>query len=175
MYKTKVTEAKRAAVQSLKDNFSGVNDFIFTDYRGLSVGEITKLRRALRELSAEYYVVKNRHAEIALRDLEYPALGDFLTGPTAVALAQEESAPVAKEIINFSKDSSLSVKGALIDGKILDLNDLEAFSKLPGRLELIAQLMGTMNAPIQSLTFALNAVSTKLVRTLQALAEQKSA
>lgn len=173
MYKTKITEEKKASVQYLKDSFTGVNDFIFTDYRGLTVAQITTLRTKLRELGADYHVIKNRYAKIAFKEMDISVLGEFLLGPTAVALAREESGTVAKELFGFVKDSSLSIKGALVDGKLLNPGEVEAFSKLPTRAELIAKLMGTMNAPLQNLTYALDAIGTKLVRTLQAVADQK--
>lgn len=173
MYKTKITEEKKASVQYLKDSFTGVNDFIFTDYRGLTVAQITTLRTRLRELGADYHVIKNRYAKIAFKEMDISVLEDFLLGPTAVALARDESGTVAKELFGFVKDSSLSIKGALVDGKLLNPVEVEAFSKLPTRAELIAKLMGTMNAPLQNLTYALDAIGTKLVRTLQAVADQK--
>lgn len=173
MYKTKITEEKKASVQYLKDSFTGVNDFIFTDYRGLTVAQITTLRTKLRELGADYHVIKNRYAKIAFKEMDISVLGEFLLGPTAVALAREESGTVAKELFGFVKDSSLSIKGALVDGKLLNPGEVEAFSKLPTRAELIAKLMGTMNAPLQNLTYALDAIGTKLVRALQAVADQK--
>lgn len=173
MYKTKITEEKKASVQYLKDSFTGVNDFIFTDYRGLTVAQITTLRTRLRELGADYHVIKNRYAKIAFKEMDISVLGEFLLGPTAVALARDESGTVAKELFGFVKDSSLSIKGALVDGKLLNPGEVEAFSKLPTRTELIAKLMGTMNAPLQNLTYALDAIGTKLVRTLQAVADQK--
>ena len=173
-YVTKVNSSKQEAVQAIKDSFDGVNDFIFTDYRGLSVEQITELRTKLRELNAEYHVIKNNFAKLAFRDLEYPEVDDYLVGPTALAMAKDESGPVAKELFKLAKDWPLEVKGGLINGNVFDGIPIDAYSKLPTRIELIAKLMGTMNAPMQNFVYALNGVSTKLVRTLQAVADQKA-
>ncbi len=173
-YATKVTAGKQAAVQAIKDSFTGVNDFIFTDYRGLTVEQITALRGKLRELKAEYHVIKNNFAKIAFKDMQYPAVDDFLVGPTALALARDESAPVARELLDLAKDWPLEIKGGLIDGNVFDQAQVTGFSKLPTRLELVAMLMGTMNAPLQNVVYALGGVTIKLVRTLQAVADQKA-
>jgi large subunit ribosomal protein L10 len=173
-YVTRVNQGKREAVGAIKESFSGVKDFIFTDYRGLSVDQITNLRAKLREVSAEYHVVKNNYAKIAFKDLEYPLVDEYLVGPTAVALARDESGPVAKALVGLAKDWPLQVKGGIINGSVFDAVQIDAYSKLPGRLELLASLMGTMNAPLQNFVYALNGVTTKLVRTLQAVADQKA-
>lgn len=172
-YVTKINAGKTEAVNAIKESFDGVNDFIFTDYRGLTVEQITELRGKLRELDAEYHVIKNNFAKIAFRDLEYPEVGDYLVGPTAVAMARNESGPVAKELYKLAKDWPLDIKGGLINGNVFDGAQVDAYSKLPTRIELIAKLMGTMNAPVQNFVYGLNGVATKLVRTLQAVADAK--
>jgi large subunit ribosomal protein L10 len=97
----------------------------------------------------------------------------MFVGPTAVAMAREEAGPVAKTLIDFGKDAPVAMKGGLLDGNVYDEAGVVAFSKLPTRIELIAKLMGTMQAPVQNVAFALNGVTTKLVRTLAAVAEAK--
>ncbi len=170
---SKVQQAKIEAVADLKGTFDGVKDFIFTDYRGLTVEQITELRKKLREEKAVYKVVKNRFAKIALKELKHPDVGKNLIGPTAVTLSVGDAGAVAKILFDFSKDSPMKVKGALIDGNVFDEAQVDAFSKLPSRLELIARLLGTMQAPVQNTVYILNAIPTKLVRTLAAVAEKK--
>lgn len=170
----KVQQHKVDSVKALRDEFAEVKDFIFTDYRGLSVGQITELRGKLREKNAVLKVVKNRFAKLALAELEQPEAGENLVGPTAVAYTTEESGPVAKVLFEYAKNSPVEVKGGIIDGDVFDMSQLEAYSKLPTRLELIAQLMGTMNAPVQKLVSTMNAVPETFVRTLQAVADSKS-
>ena len=172
-YQTKINDNKIAAVDEVKDRFSDIKDFIFTDFRGLSVEQRTELRNKLREKNAEYRVIKNRQAIIAFEQMEYPDVSGFLVGPTALALTKDESGPVAKVLFDFGKDTSVEVKGALIDGQIFDSGQVEAFSKLPTKDELIAKLMGTMQAPVQHLAGALNEVVAKLIRTIKAVGDNK--
>lgn len=170
-----VKQYKLDAVASLKDKFSKTTDFIFTDYRGLTVEQITNVRNRLRGCETDFKVLKNRFAKIALNQLDFTDLGDTLFGPTAVAMSRAEAAATVKAIMEFTKDTPLRIKGGLIGGKFFTSEQVEAYSKLPGRLELLAMLMGTMQAPLQNFVYALNGVTTKLVRTLQAVADKKAA
>lgn len=170
---TKVQQHKVDALESIKAKFSDNKDFIFTDYRGLTVDQITDLRGRLRKLEAEYRVIKNRYAKLAMKQLEMPDVSDLLTGPTALALLNDDAAAIAKAIFDFAKDAPVEVKGAIIDGQVFDNKQTEAFSKLPSRDQLIAQLMSTMQAPVQNLVYAMNGTVQKLARVLQAVADQK--
>lgn len=172
-YQVKIQQNKVDAINALKDEFKEVKDFIFTDYRGLTVEQITELRNKLREHDATYKVVKNRFAKIALKDLERPLVDEYLTGPTALALPTGESGAVAKVLVEFAKNAPMSIKGGIVDGNVFNASQMEEFSKLPTKDELIAKLMGTMRAPVQHVVYVLNAVPTKLVRTLQAVADAK--
>ena len=156
-YQTRITPAKEDAVKALREEFEGYNGYIFTDYRGMSVAQITELRNNLRKNDAQYRVVKNRYAKIAFRDLGKTGAEDQMIGPTAVALAKgDESNIVAKALFEAIKNGApMQVKGAIIDGKVMDAATVEALSKLPTKLELIASLMGTMKAPVQKLAATL--------------------
>lgn len=169
-----VQQYKIDAVNGLKEMFTENKDFIFTDYRGLTVEQITELRSQLREKNAEYKVVKNSFAKLAFQALQKADVADLLIGPTALALVKEDSGEVAKLLLKFGKDTTVDIKGALIEGEIFDPDQVAAFSRLPGKLDLISMLMSTMNAPIQNLVYAINGVTTKLVRTLQAVADKKA-
>ena len=170
---TKVQQHKTDSLEEIKGQFREVNDFIFTDYRGLSVEQITALRGKLREKEAEYKVVKNRYAKLAFQQLEMPDVADLLVGPTALALLKDDASAIAKILFDFSKDTSVSVKGAIVDGRLFSGAETEALSKLPSRDQLLAQLMSTMQAPVQNLVYAMNGTVQKLVRVLQAVADQK--
>ncbi len=172
-YQTKVQQHKIDAIESLKARFANNTDFVFTDYRGLTVSQIGDLRSRLRQHNAEYRVVKNRFTKIALEQMEMPDASQLLVGPTALALPHEEAGPVVKALLEFGREAPLEVKGAIIDGQVFDKAQTEAFSRLPTRIELIAILMGTMKAPVQNMVFAMNGVASKLVRTLAAVAEKK--
>jgi large subunit ribosomal protein L10 len=173
MSEKKIQPKKTEAVKELVDQFSGTRDFFFTDYRGLTVGQITDIRNRLREQKAEFHVVKNNYAKIAFDEIKHGEVKDMLVGPTAIAYSKEEAGPVAKAILDFSKDAPLELKGGLVEGSLFDKEQVLAFSKLPTKTELLQMLMGTMNAPLQNMVYALNGVTTKLVRTLAAVAEKK--
>ena len=156
-YQTRITPAKEDAVKALKDEFEGYNGYIFTDYRGMTVAQITELRTALRKNDAQSRVIKNRFAKIAMKDLGKGGAEEQMVGPTAVALAKgDESNVVAKALFEAIKNGApMQVKGALIDGELMSVDEVEALSKLPTKLELIASLMGTMKAPVQKLAATL--------------------
>jgi len=163
-YKARVTNQKVEAVNSLKDSFKDYTGFIFADYRGMTVQQITDLRNQLRKKDAVCKVVKNRYAKIALKDLKHEGLDEYLIGPTAVvSLRGDDESGIAKLVFASAKSSQkLVVKGGSLNGEIFDAAKLEAFSKLPSRLELIAILMGTMKAPVQKLAATLLAYQEKL-------------
>ncbi len=173
-YITKVQPAKKEAVAAIKSRIETVNDFIVTDYRGLTVEQITGLRRKLREFNAEYKVVKNRYAKIAFDSIGVKGLEKLLVGPSAVAMIKGETGAAAKALFDFSKETPVQIRGGYVDGNIFDKEQLEAFSKLPSKIELISMLMSTMKAPVQNMVYVLNAPVQKLARTLQAVADQKA-
>ena len=156
-YQTRITPAKEDAVKALKEEFEGYNGYIFTDYRGMTVAQLTELRTQLRKNDAQYRVIKNRFAKIAMKDLGKGGAEEQMVGPTAVALAKgDESNVVAKALFEAIKNGApMQVKGALIDGELMSAESVEALSKLPTKLELIASLMGTMKAPVQKLAATL--------------------
>ena len=156
-YKAHVTPAKEDAVAALKEEFAGYDGFIFKDYRGMTVEQITDIRKSLRKDDAAYRVVKNRYAKIALKNLDKGGAEDQMVGPTAVALVKGDSANVvAKVLFSAAKDGvNVQVKGALLGSELLTADQIEAISKLPTKLELIASLMGTMKAPVQKLAATL--------------------
>jgi large subunit ribosomal protein L10 len=170
----KIQQHKIAGINEIKEMVKSSHDLIFTDYRGLNVAQITELRRALRERETEYRVVKNNYARLAMEQMELPFSEEFLVDPTAMALVRAEVSPVAKLLFDFTRESPLKIKGGLVEGRVVSAAEVEAISRLPARELLYAILMGTMNAPLTSLLYAMNGVVTKLVRTVQAVAEQKA-
>ena len=161
----KVQPAKTAAIEATKESLKDYNDFIFTEYRGLTVEQITSLRKKLYEKNAPMKVVKNNFARIAFEEMKVENVADYLKGPTVVAMAKEDSNEVAKVLFDFAKDApALAVKGASIANEIYDQAKIEAYSKVPGRNQLIAMLMSAMNGPAQ-----------KLAATLKAYADKKAA
>ena len=171
----KIQENKTKAIGELKETLGKANDYIFTEYRGLTVEQITNLRKQLRAKDVEYKVVKNNFAKIAFNQLSAPDVSSYLVGPTAVAITPKDPNEVAKIFFDFLKEvPALKVKGALISDTIYNASQTESFSKLPGRLELISMLMSVMNGPARNLAAALNDVPARLVRTVKAIADQKA-
>lgn len=160
----KLQAAKVTAIADIKARLETVSDYIFTEYRGLTVGQITTLRTQLREKGSTYKVVKNNFARIAFEEMKATDVSVFLTGPTAIALPGDEANSIAKILFDFAKEApALKIKGGLIGGELYDSAKIEAYSKLPGKKELISMLMSTMLGN-----------TSKLARTLQAVADQKS-
>lgn len=174
MEENSVQKYKVDAVEKLKSDFEQTRSFLFTDYRGLNVPNITKLRKALREVDAEFHVVKNSFARIAFSRLDHEDVVQHLVGPTALAYCKDEAGPAAKVLLKLAKEMPLIMKGGLLDGNAYSAREVEDFSKLPTRMELIQMLMGTMNAPVGNVACALNAVLSKLVRTVDAVREAKA-
>lgn len=156
-YKTRVNQAKEDAVAALREEFAGYDSYIFTDYRGMTVAQITEIRRNLRKEDAAYRVIKNRYAKIAFANLDKTGAEDKMVGPTAVALAKGDTANVVAKMLfaAANENGKLQIKGALVNGEVLSADQIEALSKLPTKLELIASLMGTMKAPVQKLAATL--------------------
>jgi len=172
----KIQENKTKAIGELKESFGSAKDFIFTDYRGLTVEQITNLRKQLRTKDVHYKVIKNNFARIAFEQLSMPDVSAYLTGPTAVAITPRDANEVAKILFDFSKEApALHIKGALVSDTVYNAAQAEAFSKLPSKLELISMLMSVMNGPARNLAAALNDVPARLVRTVKAVADQKGA
>ncbi|MDR1108725.1 MAG: 50S ribosomal protein L10 [Spirochaetaceae bacterium] len=171
----KIQDVKVSSINELKETFGKTRDFIFTDYRGLTVEQITTLRKLLRAKEVTYKVVKNNFARIAFEQLSAPDVSAYLTGPTAVAISPKDPNEVAKILLDFTKEApALHIKGGLVGDTVYNAGQIEAFSKLPGRLELIAMLMSVMNAPARNLAAALNDINARLVRTIKAVGDKKA-
>jgi large subunit ribosomal protein L10 len=171
----RIQDSKTQAIAALKAFFEKAPDFIFTNYRGMTVEQITALRKLLRGKKAHYRVVKNNFARLAFEQLSMPDVSEYLTGPTAVAIAPQDSNEVAKILLDFVREApTLTVKGGLVGSTVYTAKQVEAFSQLPGRLELISMLMSVMNGPARNLAAALNDIPARLVRTVKAVADKKA-
>jgi len=172
----KIQDVKVKSIDAMKEAFSASEDFIFTDYRGLTVEQITNLRKLLRGKGARYKVVKNAFARLAFQQLSAPdELAGYFTGPTAIAIAPKDANEVAKILVDFTKEAPvLSIKGGFVSGSLYNTQQIEAFSRLPSRLELISMLMSVMNGPARNLAAALNDIPARLVRTVKAIADKKA-
>lgn len=162
LYAKKVQDAKTKAIKDAKETLSEYNDFIFADYRGMTVEQITRLRKKLREQNATLKVMKNNFARIAFEQMKIDNVAEYLKGPTVIAMSKEDSNVVAKTLFDFAKEVPvLSVKGACVDKEILDAAKIEAYSKVPGKKELIAMLMSAINGPARQLAATIKAYAEK--------------
>jgi large subunit ribosomal protein L10 len=164
MRASKIQSVKAEGINDLKNKIGDAKDFIFTEYRGLTVAQISALRRQLREKNAEFHVVKNNFARIAFADLGFTKeLVPALAGPTAVAFAKVDSNEVAKILVDFAKEvPALKVKAAIVDKGFMSDVEIATFSKLPSRNTLIAMFMAGLKSPVQKLVYTLVAYQEKL-------------
>lgn len=158
----KIQPAKLEAIAATKAAFENYKGFIFADYRGLTVESITALRRKLNEKNAKLKVVKNTYARVVFDEMKIENVAEYLTGPTAIALTTDDANEVAKILFDFAKEASgLQIKGGYIDSELYDAAKIEAFSKLPGKKQLLAMIASTINAPVQKLAATLLAYVEK--------------
>ena len=169
-----VQQYKIDRVAALKEAFEESPTLLFSDYRGLTVGQITELRGQLRQNDARYAVVKNRYTRIALREIGRDGAEPFLVGPTAVALVRGDAVAVSKALLDFGRSTPLEVKGGYVDGKMIGAQEVVALSRLPNREQLLAMLLSAMHGPVRGLATVLHASVERVARVLQAVADQKA-
>jgi large subunit ribosomal protein L10 len=169
------TARKEAAVAELSEKLASAKSLFFTDYQGLTVAEITKLRGELRKDGNSYSVVKNTLFRIAAGDLA-SQVESFLAGPTGVVFAGADPVAPAKALKTFSDTvKKVGIKAAYIDGQIVDAKQVDVLAKLPPKIELLAALVGTLSNPLRGLVTVLQGNQSGLVRALNAIREQKAA
>ena len=180
--KHQVSPAKAAVVEEMKEKLQSAQGAVFVGFSGLSVADVTKLRRKFREGGVEYKVVKNTLTRIAADELGFNDLDAVLAGPTAIAYSAEDTvapAKILKDFIKETKTEALTVKAGIADGQVIDAAAVEALASLPSREELLAKLVGSMQAPISGLVNVLQGNIRNMVYVLDAVrakkAEQESA
>ena len=169
-------EAKKEIVSEVAAVAANAPAAIAVEYAGISVTELTKLRRAAREAGVYVRVVRNTLARRALENTKFACMRDKLTGPLLLAFSHGEPGSVAKVIRDFAKGhEKLTVKVIALDGKLLQPSDLGALASLPTKQQAISMLMGLMQAPVTLLARTLAESHAKLVRTIAAVRDQKQA
>ena len=170
------TAKKEATIEELRERLASTKNLFFTNYAGLTVEDITKLRNELRKDGSTYGVVKNTLFKRAVSDDLAAQLDAILAGPTGVVFAGEDPVAPAKALKTFSDSTKpVDVKAAYIDGKIVDKAQVQALAALPPKQELLAKLVGSLNAPLYGLVMVLSGNQSGLVRVLNSIREQKSA
>ena len=167
---------KEALIKELLEEVQQAAGLLLTDYRGLTVKQMSRLRQALRPQGASYRVVKNTLFRRALEACGQSDLGVLVEGPTAVAFLSGEPSAVVKELLAFAKASGdrPSLKGGLVEGRVLPSAEVAALATLPPREQLLAALLGLLQAPLANLVATLRAGPARLASLLQALAEKKA-
>ena len=169
------TQEKIDNVQALKERLATAKTAVLTEYRGLTVRQLSDLRKQLKATAAEYKVVKNRLARLAVRDSPLDPLATHLVGPTGVVLSAQDPVGVAKTLQAFVRaNPALTIKVGLVEGKVLKAQELRALADLPSKEALRAQLVGALNGPMSQLVTLLTAPHRELARVLEARSEAKA-
>jgi large subunit ribosomal protein L10 len=166
---------KIAEVEAIAEKIRGAQSMVLADFTGLTVAQMTVFRTTCRDNAVECRVVKNRLACIAAEDADLSVMKEYLTGPTAIIFGAESQIDPAKIVVDFAKENeAMEIKGGFIDGEYLDSSQIVALSKVPSMDELIAKMMGSINSPVTGIALTVNAVTSGLVRAIDAVAKQKA-
>ena len=165
-------ESKSGAVAEIAEEFRSSTAAVLTEYRGLSVAQLKQLRRSLADV-ASYAVVKNTLTRIAAREAGVEGLDDLLVGPSAIAFVKGDPVAAAKGLKNFAKDNpALVLKGAYMDGRVLDAAEVTKLADLESREVLLAKLAGAMKASMQQAAGLFNAPLSQAARLFAALQDK---
>jgi len=171
-----VTRAKKEnTLEDLKAALLSSKFTVVSDYQGTSVSEITNLRREIQKAGGEYTVAKNTLIKLAAANNSSSSyLNTLLAGPTAIAYTSGDPVPVAKALTEYIKKvKKTSIKGGVLEGKVVSEKQIADIASLPSKEVLIAKMLGSLNAPAQNVVYALSGVSRNLVYALEAIRKQK--
>ena len=153
---------KETLVQAAAEKFESAASVVIVDYRGLTVEEVTNLRKQLRDAGVEMKVIKNSILSRAAKKVGLDGLDEVFTGPTAVAFSNDDVVAPAKIIDEFAKDAkALEIKGGVIEGKVSSVEQITALAKLPNREGLLSMLLSVLQAPVRNVADAVKAVAEK--------------
>ncbi len=167
------TTEKIESVERLKETISESRSIVLADFSGIDVAAVTELRNKLREASVTYEVVKNRLAKRAIEDAGIDGLSDYLTGPTAMAVAVEDPLAPAQVLQKFIDDGGkIAIKSGLLDGEVMTPDQVKALALLPSREELLATTVGTIQGPLAGLVRVLNGLLSNMGGVVAAIEEK---
>lgn len=153
---------KETLVQAAAEKFESAASVVIVDYRGLTVEEVTNLRKQLRDAGVEMKVIKNSILSRAAKKVGLDGLDEVFTGPTAVAFSNDDVVAPAKIIDEFAKDAkALEIKGGVIEGKVSSVEQITALAKLPNREGLLSMLLSVLQAPVRNVAYVVKAVAEK--------------
>ena len=154
-----ILKQKEEEVSKLAEKLKDAKLVLLTDYRGITVEDVTSLRNTLRNTNAEYKVIKNNIVKRALNTNGETTLDSVLEGPTAVIVAEEDYVEPLKAIYNFAKENDFyKIKGGIVEGKVMSVEELITLAKLPSRQELLGMLAGALLGNISKLAIGLDQV-----------------
>ncbi len=161
------TQEKAETVEDFKARLDGAKTVLVTEYRGLSVRQLSDLRKQLRGVSAQYKIVKNRLAKLAMTDADLSKLHPHLKGPTGMVISKEDPVSVAKALHTFARtNQALAIKAGLVEGQVLPPAELKALSELPSKEAIRSQIIGTIEGPLAQLVGLLQATHRDLAYVL---------
>ncbi len=171
----KIRPEKQQVVAELKEAFQNAKSVVLADNLGLTVAEVTKLRRELRQVGAELKVAKNTLIRIAATELGIEGLEPYLHGTTTLAFSYEDEAAGVKKIREFfarERDPKFKVKAGILEGKVIDAEGVKALADLPSREVLLSQVLGGIQAPLQGVVSAINGLLASFAYALDARIRQ---
>src|SRR3989338_4373663 len=168
-------ECKKLMVREISERINNADTLIVTSYKGLNAQELNELRRDIRNISAEYLVVKDSLLKKALEEGPNNAISGFIEGEVGVAVGKKEDpAYISKLLVKFSKDHEvMKICGGIIKGTVLSKDDISSLASLPDREVLLGKLANVLNSPIQNLAGALHGILSKLVYALDAVKNKR--
>ena len=170
------TQEKVESVEEFKTRLDGAKTVLVTEYRGLTVQQLSDLRKQLRGVSAQYKVMKNRLAKIAMTDSDLAKLGPHLKGPTGMVISKEDPVAVAKAVHTFARtNQALAIKAGFVEGQVLPPAELKALSELPTKDAIRAQIIGAIQGPLAQLVGLLQAAQRDLAYVLAERGKNASA
>jgi len=167
---------KEDKISQMKEKVDKAQVAIVTEYKGLSVEEITNLRRALQKEGGDYMVTKNTLAKLAIKGTPYEVLAETLKGPIAIAFGFKDQVAPAKALSKFIKDTKKGeILAAAMDGRLMSASEAKALATLPSKEEIYAKMLGCINSPASGIANSVNAVMSSLVRAVAAVRDKKTA
>ncbi len=169
------TQKKIDSVAEMKELFEGANSVFVTDYQGLNVADMTKLRASLREKNVRFLIAKNTLMKIAAKEAGFTGIDDHLKGPTALAFTSDDPAACAKILNDSFKKSELPrMKVFVVDDEVFEATQISRLADLPPKEILLSQVVAAVEAPFTSLIGSLDGFFRELVGSIDALADKKN-
>jgi large subunit ribosomal protein L10 len=166
---------KAQTVAGVHEKFKTAKMAIVTEYRGLTVAQMTRLRRAIRGASGEYQVIKNTLVRRALKDTAYGSLEELLQGPNGWVFAYDDPVLLSKTLIKFAEENDkLAIKGAMFEGEVIAPAQVKVLSQMPSKPELQAKLLALINAPATQLVRLIQEPGARVARLLEGVRKTRS-